>query len=146
MDRGAWWATGHVVAKSRTQLRDFTFTFFMKNTYIRTATPLHLHTLFLFLATLGLPCCTELSLVVTSRGHSPLRCASFSCGGFSFGGVWALGARTSAVVVHRLTCSVVRGIFSGQGLNPRLLNLLYWQMDYLPLRHLGSPAARHVVS
>ena len=24
MDRGAWWATGHEVAKSRTQLSDFT--------------------------------------------------------------------------------------------------------------------------
>ena len=111
MDGGAWWATGHVVAKSRTQLRDFTFTFFMKNTYICTATPLHLHTLFLFLATLGLPCCTELSLVVTSRGQSPLRCASVSCGGVSFGGVWALGARASAAVVHRPTCSVVCGFF-----------------------------------
>ena len=27
MDRGAWWATVHGVAKSRTQLRGFTFTF-----------------------------------------------------------------------------------------------------------------------
>ena len=27
MDRGAWWAAVHGVAKSRTQLRDFTFTF-----------------------------------------------------------------------------------------------------------------------
>ena len=27
MDRGAWWATVHGVAKSRTQLSDFTFTF-----------------------------------------------------------------------------------------------------------------------
>ena len=27
MDRGAWWATVHGVAKSRTQLNDFTFTF-----------------------------------------------------------------------------------------------------------------------
>ena len=34
-----------------------------------------------------------------------------SCGGFFFGGVWALGAGTSAVVVHRFTCSVVCGIF-----------------------------------
>ena len=25
MDRGAWWATVHGVAKSRTQLSDFTF-------------------------------------------------------------------------------------------------------------------------
>ena len=27
MDRGAWWATVHGVAKSRTLLSDFTFTF-----------------------------------------------------------------------------------------------------------------------
>ena len=27
MDRGAWWAAVHGVAKSRTQLNDFTFTF-----------------------------------------------------------------------------------------------------------------------
>ena len=28
MDGGAWWATVHGVTKSRTQLSDFTFTFF----------------------------------------------------------------------------------------------------------------------
>ena len=27
MDRGAWWAAVHGVVKSRTRLRDFTFTF-----------------------------------------------------------------------------------------------------------------------
>ena len=27
MDRGAWWAAGQGIAKSRTQLSDFTFTF-----------------------------------------------------------------------------------------------------------------------
>ena len=27
MDRGAWWATAHGVAKSRTRLSNFTFTF-----------------------------------------------------------------------------------------------------------------------
>ena len=27
MDRGAWWAAVHGVARSRTQLSDFTFTF-----------------------------------------------------------------------------------------------------------------------
>ena len=29
MDRGAWWATVHGVAKSRTRLSDFTFTFML---------------------------------------------------------------------------------------------------------------------
>ena len=30
MDRGTWWATVHGVAKSRTRLSDFTFTFKLK--------------------------------------------------------------------------------------------------------------------
>ena len=30
MDRGAWWATVHGVAKSQTRLSDFTFTFTVK--------------------------------------------------------------------------------------------------------------------
>ena len=29
MDGGAWWATVHWVAKSQTQLSDFTFSFFL---------------------------------------------------------------------------------------------------------------------
>ena len=29
MDRGAWWATVHVVTKSWTRLSDFTFTFYL---------------------------------------------------------------------------------------------------------------------
>ena len=32
LDRGAWWATVHEVAKSRTQLRDFAFTLFALTT------------------------------------------------------------------------------------------------------------------
>ena len=32
MDGGAWWATVHGVEKSRTQLSDFTFTFFSRYT------------------------------------------------------------------------------------------------------------------
>ena len=31
------------------------------------------------------------------------------------------------------------GIFPTQGLNPRLLRLLHWQVDSLPLSHLGNP-------
>ena len=33
MDRGAWWATVHGVAKSRAQLSDFTFTFTISHYY-----------------------------------------------------------------------------------------------------------------
>ena len=34
MDRGAWWATVHGVAKSQTQLSDFTHSFSNKQIYI----------------------------------------------------------------------------------------------------------------
>ena len=44
-----------------------------------------------------------LSLVVASRGYSPLRCAGFSLGGFPCCRARALGARTSVVVAHRLS-------------------------------------------
>ena len=36
MDGGAWWATVHGVAKSWTPLSDFTFTFKIKKTEIKT--------------------------------------------------------------------------------------------------------------
>ena len=39
-------------------------------------------------------------------------------------------------MVHGLSCSVAWGIFPDQGLNPCLL---YWQADYIPLTHQGSP-------
>ena len=35
MDRGAWWATVHGVAKIRTQLSDFTFTFTHFTVYLK---------------------------------------------------------------------------------------------------------------
>ena len=34
---------------------------------------------------------------------------------------------------------LLQGIFLTQGLNPNLLCLLYWQVDSLPLSHLGDP-------
>ena len=34
-------------------------------------------------------------------------------------------------------CSLLQGIFPNQGLNPWLLCLLHWQVDSLPLCHLG---------
>ena len=35
--------------------------------------------------------------------------------------------------------ALLQGIFPTQGLNPHLLCLLHWQVDSLPLSHLGSP-------
>ena len=34
---------------------------------------------------------------------------------------------------------LLQGILPTQGSNPRLLDLLHWQVDSLPLSHLGSP-------
>ena len=48
-----------------------------------------------------------------------------------------LGHRGSLVVVHRLSCSMTRGIFPDRGANPCLL---LWQADSLPLSHQGGPA------
>ena len=39
-------------------------------------------------------------------------------------------------MAHRLSCSLLCGIFPGQGLN---LCPLHWQADSLPLDHQGSP-------
>ena len=43
------------------------------------------------------------------------------------------------VVVHRLSCSVARGIFLDQGLNSRPL---HWQVDSYSLCHQGNPTIR----
>ena len=37
---------------------------------------------------------------------------------------------------------LLQGIFSTQGLKPRLLGLPHWQAGSLPLHHLGSPKDR----
>ena len=42
--------------------------------------------------------------------------------------------------------ALLQGIFPTQGLNPRLLHLLHWQADSLPLGHLGSPDLRSMKS
>ena len=43
---------------------------------------------------------------------------------------------SSVAVAHGHSCSLACGIFPNQGLNPFLL---HWQVDSLPLSHLGSP-------
>ena len=45
-------------------------------------------------------------------------------------------ARITRVGCHLL----LQGIFPTQGSNPGLLHLLPWQVDSLPLSHLGSPS------
>ena len=38
-----------------------------------------------------------------------------------------------------LAIFLLQGIFPNQGSNPCFLCLLYWQVDFLPLHHLGTP-------
>ena len=89
----------------------------------------------------------ELSLVAASTGYSPLQCPGFSlrwveglwpqqlltqwCGS----PLWSMG---SVVVVHRLSCQVISGIFPDQGLN---LCALHWQVGFYPLCHQGSSSS-----
>ena len=73
-----------------------------------------------------------------------LRCGmqASHCGGFSCCRAWALGAWTSVVVAHGLSCSAVCGIFPDQGSNPCSL---YWQVDSQPLRHQGSLVRKFLI-
>ena len=47
---------------------------------------------------------------------------------------WDFSGKNTGVGCHAL----LQGIFLTQGSNQRLLSLLYWQADSLPLRHLES--------
>ena len=48
---------------------------------------------------------------------------------------WNFPSKNSGVDCHFL----LQGIFQTQGLNLRLLRLLQWLADSLPLHHLGNP-------
>ena len=48
---------------------------------------------------------------------------------------WNFSGKNTGAGCHFL----LQGTFQTQRLNPRLLPLLRWQADSLPLRHLGSP-------
>ena len=48
---------------------------------------------------------------------------------------WNFPGKNTRVGCHFL----LQGIFQTQGLNPCPLHLLLWQVDSLPLHHLGSP-------
>ena len=59
----------------------------------------------------------------------------FRCTGFSSYVPWLYSTGT-IVVAHRLSCSMARGIFPDQGLNPCPL---CWHADSLPLSHQRGP-------
>ena len=92
----------------------------------------------LFLAVLGLRCCTGFSLVVVSGSSPQLQCMGFSYCGAQLEGMWVsvLVARGLSSCGHRLPCSAVYGVFPDQGWNPCFL---HWQADSLPLSHQERP-------
>ena len=73
--------------------------------------------IYLFLAELGLCCCTGLSLVAVSRGYSSCAARASPCGDFSCCRAWALGAQASVVVVW---ASLLHGMWDppGPGIEP----------------------------
>ena len=100
---------------------------------------------FLFLAVLGLRCCTGFSLVA-ERGllsgcdaQASHRGGCSCCGAGALvvaaPGIWSTGSIVMAVA-QVLNCSMACGIFLSQGWNPCLLR---WQVDSLPLSHQGNP-------
>ena len=110
----------------------------------------------LFLAALGLRCCTWTFSSCGDRGAT-LRCGvrASHCSGFSCCRAWALGVQASVVAARRLSSCGSRaverwlssrgawaqllhgsGIFPDQGPNPCPL---HWQADSQLLRHHGSP-------
>ena len=71
------------------------------------------------------PYLSQVQLFVTSW---TIQGASFLC-------PWNFPNKNSGVGCHFL----LQGIFQTHASNPDLLQFLHWQVDSLPLRHLGSP-------
>ena len=69
--------------------------------------------------------CSVMSDSLWSHGLEPAR---FFC-------PWNFPGKKTGVGCHFL----LQGIFPTQGSNPHLLHLLHWQVNTLPLNHLGSP-------
>ena len=98
----------------------------------------------LFMAVLGLHCCMEYSLVAV---HKLLIAVASLVAEY---GLWHAGSvvvaprfwnTCSTVGACKLSCPMVCGIFSDQGLNPCFL---HWQADSLPLNHHGSPSLAYL--
>ena len=77
---------------------------------------------------LGPYCCQRVSLVAESGGYSPVVHGLLIV-------VASQGHVGSVVVVHRLNCPSVRGIFPDLGSN---MCSVHWQIDSPPLDHQGS--------
>ena len=92
------------------------------------------------MAVAGLYCHVGFSPVAASRSHSLVAVLRLCTVVASLAVEHRLeGTQASVAVAHRLSCSMSRGIFLDQGLNPCLL---HWQIDSLPLSHQGSPEGK----
>ena len=120
MDREAWRAAIHGVAKSRTRLSDWTELNWPLCCIICPSCLSILYTVVCFSLSLSLFGC--IGLVAVSRLFSSCDAWASYCNGFSCCKEWALGTWASVVVVCELGCSPVCGIFPDQGLNQCLLH------------------------
>ena len=103
------------------------------NSYVAHMSFLKINLFILFLAVLGLRCCTR---AFSSCGEGATLCRgawASHCGGFSCCRARALGTRASVVVTHGLSCPVACGIFPNQGTNPALAG------GFLTTAPLGKP-------
>ena len=93
--------------------------------------------IYIFLAALGLSCCTQAFSSCEEQGLLSSCGAQVShCGGFSCCRTRTLGIWASVVAVHWLSCSAACGILLEKGLN---LCPPHGQADSLPLDYQGSP-------
>ena len=115
-DSRAWWAALSGVAQSRTRLKR-----------LSSSSMLTILCLFFYVCVCSQSCphiCSVVSNSLQPHRLSPIR---LFC-------PWNFPGKNTGVGRHFL----FQRIFQTQGLNPYLLCLLHWQMDSLPLRHLGS--------
>ena len=129
MDREAWHAVIHGIAKSQTRLSDWTELNWL-NTLLKFIVSIRVHSgvthlqVYLFLALPGLHCCVWAFSDCGKQGLLLAEARRFA------------GHMGSVVAVNRLGCSVARGIFLYQGSDPCLLHC---QADSQPMNHQGIP-------
>ena len=130
MDRGAWWAAVHGVAKSQTQLSDFTFHFHALEKEMAN----HSSVLAWRIPGTGEPG-GLLSMGSHRVGHdwSDLAAADCSLPGTSVHGIF------QERILEQAATSSSREPSPPRDWTQCLLHLLRWQADSLPLRHPGSP-------
>ena len=148
MDGGAWWATVHGVAKSRTWLSDFPFTFhfffffFGQGIVTLFRKPgdqkdgglltFHFHALEKEIATHS----SVLAWRIPGTGESG---GLPSMGSHRVGHDWSDLAAAAGKNTGVGCYALLQGIFLTQVSNPDLLCLLHWEAGSLPLAPPGKP-------